>query len=133
MFSGATKQHRKNTKLWHETLLNRPPHTPSDELRRALKWDTLFNRRRRCGLQLVHRCVNKYAPDYMMNRLCTNASLGCPCTRGHSKLYLNHLCCDYFKRSFEYMGSKDWNSLPKHIRELKSSRAFGLALRHHPL
>ena len=70
-------------------ILNRPPRTPSDELRRALKWDTLFNRRRRCRLQLVHKCVNKYAPDYMMNRLCTNASLGRPCTRGHSKLYLN--------------------------------------------
>ena len=23
-------------------ILNRPPRTPSDELRRALKWDTLF-------------------------------------------------------------------------------------------
>ena len=72
-------------------------------------------------------------PDYLMNRLCTNASLGGPCTRDNSKLYLNHPCCDYFKRSFEYMGSKDWNSLPKHIQELKSSRAFRLALRHHPL
>jgi len=77
---------------------------------------------------MVHRCVHKYTPEYMNNRLNTNASLGRPCTRGHSKLNLNRPWCDHYKCSFEYMGSKDWNSLPDSIRALKSSKAFKLVV-----
>ena len=89
-------------------ILDRPPRIPSQELRDVLKWDKLRNRKRRFRLQMVQRCVHSYAPEYVSNRLNTNASLGCPCKRGYSKLNLNQPWCDQYKRSFEYMGSKDW-------------------------
>ena len=69
-------------------ILDRPPRTLSPESRDVLKWDILRNRRRRFRLQMVQRCAHKYAPEYVNNRLNTNASLGCPCKRGYSKLNL---------------------------------------------
>jgi len=110
-------------------ILDRPPCTLSQELRDMLKWDTSWNRKRRFRLQVVYRCVHKYAPEYMNNRLNTNVSLGCPCTRGYSKLNLNGHDVTTTNDHLNTLGSKDWNSLPDSIRALKSSKAFKLAIK----
>lgn len=63
-----------------------------------------------------------------------NASLECgsiPTGKHHPCAQKGH--CDFYKRSFEYMGVKDWNSLPQNLRDLESSRVFKRAIRRHHL
>ena len=105
-------------------ILSKPPRTPSAELRTALGWTPLTERRRLSRLALVHRCVHKKCPEYMKDMLVSNETVGCRMTRGFEKLHLFRVNTELFRRSFTFRGSQDWNSLPENIRNIHPATVF---------
>ena len=105
-------------------ILSKPPRTPSAELRTALGWTPLTERRRLSRLALVHRCVHKKCPEYMKDMLVSNETVGCRMTRGFKKLHLFRVNTELFRRSFTFRGSQDWNSLPENIRNIHPATVF---------
>ena len=105
-------------------ILSQPPRTPNTQLRSKLGWVPLSERRRLSRLALVHRCVKKLGPVYMNNMLVGNGEAGCRMTRGHKKLHLFQPKTELYRRSFSFMGSKEWNLLPATIRNVESPIVF---------
>ena len=46
-------------------ILSKLPRTPSEDLRRMLKWLPLTSKRELFRAALVHRCVHKQGPSYL--------------------------------------------------------------------
>lgn len=46
-------------------ILSQPPHTPSDGMRHGLKWISPEKWRSISHLALLHRCLNRQAPQYL--------------------------------------------------------------------
>ena len=105
-------------------ILSQPPRTPSTVLRSELGWMPLSERRRLSRLALVHRCAKKLGPVYMNNMLVGNDKAGCRMTRGHKKLHLFQPKTELYRRSFSFIGSKEWNLLPATIRNVQSPIVF---------
>jgi hypothetical protein len=93
-------------------------------LRSKLGWMPLSERRRLSRLALVHRCVKKLGPAYMTHMLVDNREAGCRTTRGHNKLNLFQPNTELYRRSFSFMGSKEWNLLPESTRSIQSPVVF---------
>ena len=60
----------------------------------------------------------------MSSILVSNGEAGCRVTRGHKKLHLFQPKTELYIRSFSFMGSKEWNSLPETIRNVQSPIVF---------
>ena len=108
-----------NTELWDALdIIQTTTNTYSAELRTALGWTPLTERRRLLRLALVHRFVHRQCPEYMKDMLVSNETVGCRMTTGFKKLHLFHVNTELFRRSFTFRGSQDWNSLPESIRSI---------------
>ena len=71
-------------------ILHQPPLTRSESLRFTLGWSTLRRGRLNAMLYQVHRCINNYAPSYLVPKFFMNSTLaGYPSTCGVHKLHLN--------------------------------------------
>jgi len=52
------------------------------------------------------------APEYLCSRFQTNSTLpNYARTRGWNNVHLRWPNTDWYKKSFQYIGAKDWNSL----------------------
>ena len=69
-------------------ILRQPPRTRSEPLRQRLGWTSLHQRRHHALLKQVHRCINKRAPVYLVEKFQTNSNFGYCGTRGEGKLNL---------------------------------------------
>ena len=106
-------------------ILSMPPRTPSELLRGILGWDQLAKRRSMLRLQLMHRCMHGLAPGYLCSRFQLNSSLpNYARTRGWNNIHLHRLNTNWYKKSFEFMGAKDWNSLPSDFKGITSKYTF---------
>ena len=105
-------------------ILSQPPQTPSEELRRTLKWMPLVKRRSLFRLALMHRCLNGQAPEYLTELVRRNSDLGYMETRGYGKVHLDSVRTNWFKKSFSIRAAQEWNSLPLELREIQSSAVF---------
>ena len=111
-------------------ILTMPPRTSSELLRGVLSWDQLTKRRSILRLQLMHRCMHGLAPEYLCSRFQTNSTLpNYAKTRGWNNVHLRRPNTDWYKRSFEYQGAKDWNSLPNELKSITSKHVFTTCLR----
>ena len=110
-------------------ILSKPPLTPSADLRKALGWLPLTDRRRLSRLALVHRCINSKGPEYMSEIFKTNEDVGCRVTRGYKKMHIFPVKTEWYKRSFAFKGSQEWNLLPRELRETRSTLVFKNLLR----
>ena len=111
-------------------ILMMPPQTSSELLRGMLAWDQLTKRRSMLQLQLMHRCIHGLVPEYLCSRFQTNSTLpNYARTRGWNNVHLRWPNTDWYKKSFEYMGAKDWNSLPNELKSITSKQAFRTCVR----
>jgi len=111
-------------------ILMMPPRTSSELLRGMLAWDQLTKRRSMLRLQLMHRCIHGLAPEYLCSRFQTNSTLpNYARSRGWNNVHLRRTNTDWYKKSFEYMGAKDWNSLPNELKSITSKQAFRTCVR----
>ena len=97
--------------------------TNSSYLLNSLSWDNLSVRRTKQKANLMYKCVNKLAPNYLCNMF-TPRTLPFDLRDASQKLYLPKPRTDYLKRSFSYSGASLWNDLPEDIRTTKSLRNF---------
>ena len=97
--------------------------TNSSYLLSSLSWDNLCVRRTKQKANLMYKCVNKLAPNYLCNMF-TPRTLSFDLRDASQKLYLPKPRTDYLKRSFSYSGASLWNDLPEDIRTTKSLRNF---------
>ena len=81
-------------------ICSKPPRTPSEELRRDLKWMTLQIRRE---LHLVQRCVHNQAPtsSYQTNEECHHRV-----TRGCKKIHLRTVRTEYGRKATGFKGAQ---------------------------
>ena len=87
-------------------ILSQPPRTPSDGLRKVMKWMPLKKRREMFRLILVQRCVTKQAPQCLREVFRTNGEVGYSGTRGCNKLFLPSVRTEYYRRSFIFKGTQ---------------------------
>ena len=104
-------------------ILMMPPRTSSELLRGMLAWDQLTKRRSMLRLQLMYRCMHGLAPEYLCSYFQTNSTLPNHVrTRGWNNVHLYRPNADWHKKSFGYMGAKDWNSLPNELKSITSKQ-----------
>ena len=84
---------------------------------------SLLVRRIKQKANLMYKCVNKLAPNYLCNMF-TPRALSFDLRDASQKLCLPKPRTDYLKRSFSYSGASLWNDLPEDIRTTKSLRNF---------
>ena len=63
------------------------------------------------AIPIVHRCVTRKAPQCLGESLKTNSEVGNRRTRGLNNLFLPSINSEFFRSSFQFKGSQDWNSL----------------------
>ena len=97
--------------------------TNSSYLLNSLSWDNLSVRRTKQKANLMYKCVNKLAPNYLCNMF-TPRALSFDLRDASQKLYLPKPRTDYLKRSFSYSGAYLSNDLPEDIRTTKSLSNF---------
>ena len=97
--------------------------TNSSYLLNSLSWDNLFVRRTKQKANLMYKCVNKLAPNYLCNMF-TPRTLSFNLRDASQKLYLPKPRTDYLERSFSYSGASLWKDLPEDIRTATSLRNF---------
>ena len=97
--------------------------TNSSYLLNSLSWDNLSVRRTKQKANLMYKCVNKLAPNYLCNMF-TPRALPFDLRDASQKLYLPKPRTDYLKRSFSYSGASLWNDLPEDIRTTTSLSNF---------
>ena len=97
--------------------------TNSSYLLNSLNWDNLSVRRTKQKANLMYKCVNKLAPNYLCNMF-TPRALSFDLRDASQKLCLPKPRTDCLKRTFSYSGASVWNDLPEDIRATKSLRNF---------
>ena len=97
--------------------------TNSSYLLNSLSWDNLSVRRTKQKANLMYKCDNKLAPNYLCNMF-TTRTLPFDLCDASQKLYLPKPRTDYLKHSFSYSGASLWNDLPEDIHTTKSLRNF---------
>ena len=107
-------------------ILQKPPLTPSIELRRILGWCSLETRRQEALLCQVHRCLSKMAPTYLCSKFRLSGQITKATTRG-TKLFLQRPNTSSCHSTFEFQGAIQFNKLPETVRTLKSLTAFKTA------
>ena len=77
----------------------------------------------------------KEAPHCLNERLAATAEFGSRVTRGHShnKHFVPQVSIEWYRKSFTFKGSQEWNSLPSEIRTVRSSAVFRTKLRTYML
>ena len=106
-------------------ILSRPPRTPSGDLCEELNWTTLEARRNMNRLCLVYKCVWSQVPATLSSRFEANKGR----TKGSMRLYQRGANTNFFKNSFTFKGTQDWNNLTKECRLLTSMCSFKNKLR----
>ena len=80
---------------------------------------------------IIFKCVNGIAPDYLANLIRNKISLGC-LRISEDRTLLNEPRLDHqnFKnRRFEISAPREWNKLPRSIREITSLDLFKTRLK----
>ena len=77
-----------------------------------------------CQAALVYGCLHNQAPEYFNDLFHTNADIGNNRTRGYNKIYLPRVRTEYGRRSFQFQGGLQWNSLSKEITHAIDLKAF---------
>ena len=84
-------------------------------------------------LALVHRCVHKQAPSYLVENFQSKESLGHTVTRGVKKLHIGRVRSEIRRKSTSFKGAQDWNLLSESLRGITNTESFRNRLRNHLL
>ena len=136
VWKGSTKKSVERVQNYAMRLIcSEPPRTPSEKLRKRMNWMPLTRRREmfRLALALVHRCVHKQAPSYLVENFQSNESLGHRVTRGVKKLHIGRVRTEIGRKSTSFKGAQDWNLLSESLRDITNTESFRNRLRKHLL
>ena len=97
--------------------------TNSSYLLTSLGWDKLSIRRAKKKANLMYKCVNKSAPNYLRNMFIPRVS-SYNLRGATQKISVAKPRTDYLKRSFSYNGASLWNVLPEELRTPSSLSSF---------
>ena len=98
----------------------------SQDMRSKLGLLSLYNHRR---FQLSYRTVNNVmCPEQLVSYLPSRSSMHGRQIRDNSQLHLPKTKSAMGQSTFQYSAARDWNSLPKHIRELETLPSFKVAV-----
>ena len=106
-----------------QTILKKPPRTPSASLREWLNWTTFYQRHHNFMLYQVHRCVTKQAPSYLADKFKKNSTIYSH-THGADKLHLSRPSSECYRRSFKFQGALNYNKLPINVRQILTLPSF---------
>ena len=95
----------------------------SDELR-SLNWLPIKERLILNDATMMHKCINKLVPDYLVDMFKLRSHVHNRQTRSSSALDIPLCRLSTGQRSFAYRGAKLWNSLNSNIRSLKCPKNF---------
>ena len=97
----------------------------TQEMRNDLNLLTLFNRRRFFRYVLIFKILNNLnCPEQLLDVFKFRSSVRNRELRDETLLDLPKVKTKMGQTMFAYAGAKDWNSLPRHIRQLKSINIF---------
>ena len=99
-------------------LLSADIRTPIDHLMSSLNWHKLDKRWQNQLLLLIFKCLVHEAPSYLSCQFTYTSSVHSHKTRNQASngLVIPSFNVNAGKRTFLYRASKNWNSLPCHIR-----------------
>ena len=123
LFTAFGAEVRKSSELRNE--LSRPPTTHSNDLRKELNWTTLEARRNMNRSCLVYKCVRSQVPATLSSRFEANKGRA----KWSMRLYQRGANTNFFKNSFTFKGTQDWNNLTKECRLFTSMCSFKNKLR----
>lgn len=89
-----------------------------------LGWQTMDKRRFVHRVNQIHKCLQGNAPQYLTETLTINSNVHQYCTRQSNELHLPSVKNNSMKRTFQYMGSADFNSLPTCTKTITNSNRF---------
>ena len=95
----------------------------SDGLR-SLNWLPIKERLILNDATMIHKCINKLVPDYLVDMFKLRSQVHNRQTRSSSALDILLCRLSTGQRSFTYRGAKLWNSLNSNIKSLKCPRKF---------
>ena len=95
----------------------------SDGLR-SLNWIPIKERLILNDATMMHKCINKLVPDYLVDMFKLRSQVHNRQTRSSSALDIPLCRLSTGQRSFTYRGTKLWNSLNSNIKSLKCPRNF---------
>ena len=93
---------------------------------KQLNWITYYDEVKIYQATIAYKRINNESPDYLVNMLRLNSSVNSRVTRYCN---LNFICPKYKReteggRTFVVTTIKQWNQLPKKVREKESAASF---------
>ena len=108
-----------------------PSRTSTREVYDKLKWTDL---RTRCQINrclMVHKCLNSNVPEYLSNHFTRSDHRHNTRTSTSDSVNIPALRTVQGQRSFGYTGSKDFNSLPLHLKSIKEHKHYKRETKYH--
>ena len=95
----------------------------SDGLR-SLKWLPIRDKLILKDATMMHKCFNKFVPDYLADMFRLRSQIHNRQTRSSGALDISLCRLSTGQRSFAFRGAKPWNSLNDNIKSLKCPKNF---------
>ena len=110
-----------------KVLFNKDFYTPTTTLHKELKLPLVHDIGKINALKLVHKIINKQAPEAFENYFTSNKDIpgrraG---TRQDNNLATSKYKSDTAKKMFKYRGATFWNSVSQEVKNTKDTSLFG--------
>ena len=107
------------------SILKKDRKTCTQWLREKCHLLSLKNCRRFLRFQLVFKIVKRHnCPEHLENYIATRASLRLRSRRDDSLLNIPTARSTMGQKTFQYSAAKDWNRLPKELRDITNFKSF---------
>ena len=105
-----------------QLILDKHRGYPSKDLRAALGWMTLKQRRKMLRSRVVKHCLSGECLSYLKEMCATNNALGLRSARRGNDLNLPTLRSNFEQKSFTYRAGLEWNEILRTIRESNAAK-----------
>jgi hypothetical protein len=98
----------------------------SADLIHGLGWQTLRERTDYFTCNLMFKCLNNLAPDYLSDNIILHDDVSSRQTRSTNQLHVvpPQIRIEHCRQSFTYQGAISWNKLPLHIKQSNNINHF---------
>ena len=103
----------------------------SAQILRALKWESLADRRERQLKSLMFKTANNLVPEYLSDKFTSVTTIHRHNLRGaQQNLFIPRPNTEALKKSFRYRGAITWNSLSAEAKQATTLNSFYSAILH---
>ena len=103
----------------------------SAQILRALKWESLADRRERQLKSLMFKTANNLVPEYLSDKFTSVTTIHRHNLRGNQQnLFIPRPNTEALKKSFRYRGAVTWNSLSAEAKQATTLNSFYSAILH---